>query len=146
MCLIKKLSGVEGGGSGWRDGWAVKGTVHSSRGPEFNSQLLHGGSQAYIMESNALFCHSGLHSNRVLINIKYIFKKMKKPLTEKDCSARNSGTHFRSQAEAGESLWVQGQPSIQIKIQDSQSYMGKKLPQKRKKVRKIEGMNGWREG
>jgi hypothetical protein len=28
----------------------------SSRGPEFNSQQPHGGSQPSVMESNALFC------------------------------------------------------------------------------------------
>jgi hypothetical protein len=40
---------------GWRDGSAVKSTCRSSRGPEFNSQQPHGGSQPSVMGSNGLF-------------------------------------------------------------------------------------------
>jgi hypothetical protein len=40
---------------GWRDGSAVKSTDCSSRGPEFKSQQLHGGSQPFVMRSDALF-------------------------------------------------------------------------------------------
>jgi hypothetical protein len=40
---------------GWRDGSAVKSTDCSSRGPEFNSQQPHGGSQSSIMGSDVLF-------------------------------------------------------------------------------------------
>ena len=40
---------------GWRDGSAVKSTNCSSRGPEFNSQQTHGGSQPSVMRSDALF-------------------------------------------------------------------------------------------
>jgi len=40
---------------GWRDGSEVKSTDCSSRGPEFNSQQPHGGSQPSIMGSDALF-------------------------------------------------------------------------------------------
>jgi hypothetical protein len=40
---------------GWRDGSAVKSTDCSSRGPEFNSQQSHGGSQPCVMGSDALF-------------------------------------------------------------------------------------------
>jgi hypothetical protein len=40
---------------GWRDGSAVKSTDCSSRGPEFNSQQSHGGSQPSVMRSDALF-------------------------------------------------------------------------------------------
>ena len=40
---------------GWRDGLEVKSTGCSSRGPEFNSQQLHGGSQPSVMGSDALF-------------------------------------------------------------------------------------------
>ncbi|XP_060244581.1 uncharacterized protein LOC132655740 [Meriones unguiculatus] len=47
---------------GWRDGSAVKSTGCLSRGPELNSQQPHGGSQASIMRSGALFCHAGSHS------------------------------------------------------------------------------------
>ena len=47
---------IEAVTSGWRDGSVVKSTDCSSRGPEFNSQQPHGGSQPSVMESNALFC------------------------------------------------------------------------------------------
>jgi hypothetical protein len=40
---------------GWRDGSAVKSTNCSSRGPEFNSQQPHGGSQPSVMGSDTLF-------------------------------------------------------------------------------------------
>ena len=40
---------------GWKDGSAVKSTDCSSRGPEFNSQEPHGGSQPSVMGSDALF-------------------------------------------------------------------------------------------
>ena len=40
---------------GWRDGSVVKSTDCSSRGPEFNSQHPHGGSQPSVMGSNAVF-------------------------------------------------------------------------------------------
>jgi hypothetical protein len=44
---------------GWRDGSVVKSTGCSSKGPRFNSQYPHGGSQLSITsvpgESNALF-------------------------------------------------------------------------------------------
>jgi hypothetical protein len=39
----------------WRDGSAVKSTICSSRGPEFNSQQPHGGSQPSVMGLDALF-------------------------------------------------------------------------------------------
>jgi hypothetical protein len=39
----------------WRDGSAVKITNCSSRGPEFNSQHLHGGSQPSVKGFDALF-------------------------------------------------------------------------------------------
>jgi len=40
---------------GWRVGSVVKLTDCSSRGPEFNSQQPHGGSQPSVMGSDALF-------------------------------------------------------------------------------------------
>jgi hypothetical protein len=40
---------------GWGDGSVVKSTDCSSRGPEFNSQQPHGGSQPSVMEFDALF-------------------------------------------------------------------------------------------
>ena len=40
---------------GWRDGSAGKSTDCSSRGPEFNSQQPHGGSQPSVMGADALF-------------------------------------------------------------------------------------------
>ena len=61
--------------TGWRDCSVVKSTAGSSRGPEFNSQQLHGGSQASIMGSDALFWHAGVHADRALIH-KSPFKKM----------------------------------------------------------------------
>jgi hypothetical protein len=40
--------------NGWRDGSAVKNTDCSSRGPEFNSQQPHGGSQPSAVGFDAL--------------------------------------------------------------------------------------------
>ena len=40
---------------GWRDISVVKSTSCSSRGPRFNSQQPHGGSQPFVMGSDALF-------------------------------------------------------------------------------------------
>jgi hypothetical protein len=40
---------------GWRDDSVGKSTDCSSRGPEFNSQQSHSGSQPSIMGSDALF-------------------------------------------------------------------------------------------
>ena len=40
---------------GWRDGSAVKSIDCSSKGPEFKSQQPHGGSQPFVMRSDALF-------------------------------------------------------------------------------------------
>jgi hypothetical protein len=40
---------------GWRDGSVVKSTDFSSRGPEFNFQQPHSGSQPSVIGSNALF-------------------------------------------------------------------------------------------
>ena len=40
---------------GWRDGSVVKSSDCSSRGPKFNSQHPHGGSQPSVMGSNAFF-------------------------------------------------------------------------------------------
>jgi hypothetical protein len=54
---------------GWRNGSVVKGTDYSSRGPEFNHQQPHGGSQPYVIESDALFWYS------VFINKKKIILK-----------------------------------------------------------------------
>jgi hypothetical protein len=42
---------------GWRDGSVVKNTDCSSRGPEFNSQQLHDGSQPSVMGSDAIHWH-----------------------------------------------------------------------------------------
>jgi hypothetical protein len=48
----------------------VKDTGCSSRGPEFNSQQPHGGSQPSVMGSDALFWHAGVHTTKILIYIK----------------------------------------------------------------------------
>ena len=45
-CFVLRMCG-----SGCRDGSVVKSTDCSSRGPEFNSQQLHGGSQPSVMRS-----------------------------------------------------------------------------------------------
>jgi hypothetical protein len=49
---------------------AVKNTDCSFRGPEFNSQQPHGGSQPSTTGSDDLFWHAGLHGDRTLIYIK----------------------------------------------------------------------------
>ena len=41
---------------GWRDGSVVKSTDYSSRGPEFNSQQPHSGSQLSVMGLDEDFC------------------------------------------------------------------------------------------
>jgi hypothetical protein len=46
--------------------------ILSFRGPEFNSQQPHGGSQQYIMRSGALFWHAGIYASRTLL---YTIKK-----------------------------------------------------------------------
>ena len=51
---------------GWRDGLEVKSTGCSSRGPEFNSQQLQGGSQPSRMRSGLLFWPVGTHAGRTL--------------------------------------------------------------------------------
>jgi hypothetical protein len=58
---------------GWNDGLAVKSTGCFSRGPEFNSQQPHGGSQPSVMESDALFWY--LKTATVYL---YIINKSKK--------------------------------------------------------------------
>ncbi|CAO2624448.1 hypothetical protein LEMLEM_LOCUS18386, partial [Lemmus lemmus] len=40
---------------GWRNGSVVKSIACPSKGPEFNSQQPHGGSQPSVMRSGALF-------------------------------------------------------------------------------------------
>jgi len=52
---------------GWRDGSAVKSTDCSSRGPEFNSQQPHGGSQPSVMGTDALSSGVSQDSCSVLI-------------------------------------------------------------------------------
>jgi hypothetical protein len=53
-------------------GLVVRSTGCSSRGSEFNSQQLNGDSQPFILGSNALFWHGGIHGDRALIYIKLI--------------------------------------------------------------------------
>jgi hypothetical protein len=53
--------------SGWREGSAVKSSDYSSRGPEFNSQQSHGGSQPSVMGSDALFWCVSEDSYSILI-------------------------------------------------------------------------------
>jgi hypothetical protein len=54
---------------GWKGGSAVKRTGCSSRGPEFNFQQPHAGSQPSIMGSYVFFWHAGVHADRALIHI-----------------------------------------------------------------------------
>jgi hypothetical protein len=54
----------------WKDGLAVKSMVCPSRGPEFNSQQLCGGSQPSIVKSRALFWHEGIHADTHTLNKK----------------------------------------------------------------------------
>ena len=37
-----------------------------SRGPEFNCQQPHGGSQPSVTKSDAFFWHTGIHAGRIL--------------------------------------------------------------------------------
>ena len=72
----------------WRDGSAVKSTDCSSRGPEFNSQQPHGGSQPSVMGSDALFwC---VWRQRQCTHIHKINKLLKKKRKEKShpCKAK----------------------------------------------------------
>ena len=55
---------------GWREGSAVKSTGCPYRGPEFNSQHPHGGSQPYTVESDALLHHKGIYADRALMYTK----------------------------------------------------------------------------
>jgi hypothetical protein len=71
LCCIKKKK------RGWRDGSGVKSTDCSIRGPEFDSQQPHGGSQPSVMRFYALFDVTE-DSYRVLIYNKEILKKKKK--------------------------------------------------------------------
>jgi hypothetical protein len=64
-----KAEGLKVTSQTWRDGSAVKSIGCSSRGPEFNSQQSHGGSQPSVMRSDALFWHACVHAERVLIYI-----------------------------------------------------------------------------
>jgi hypothetical protein len=52
----------------WRDGSVVKSTDCFSRGPQFNAQQPHGGSQPSVTGSNALFWSE--ESNDVLIYLR----------------------------------------------------------------------------
>jgi len=53
-------------GPGAGDGSAVKSTDCSSRGPEFNSQQPHGGSQPSVMRSGALFWPAVTYAGKML--------------------------------------------------------------------------------
>jgi hypothetical protein len=50
----------------WRDGSEVESTDCSFRGPEFNFQQPHGGSQPSNMVSDALFRYAGIYAGRTL--------------------------------------------------------------------------------
>ena len=61
-----EINNIKQNKGGWRDGSAVS-TDCSSRGPEFNSQQPHGGSQPSVMGSDALFWYVTEDSYSVLI-------------------------------------------------------------------------------
>jgi hypothetical protein len=72
-CLKKKKNWSRWG---WRDGSAVTSTDCSSRGPEFSSQQLHGGSQPSVMESDHLFWCVCSHNQSINQSFwKMIFQK-----------------------------------------------------------------------
>jgi hypothetical protein len=54
---------------GRRDGLVVKSTDCSSKGPEFKSQHLHGGSQSSVMGSDDLFWYANVHAGKIPIYI-----------------------------------------------------------------------------
>jgi hypothetical protein len=51
-----------------RGGEGLRSTGCSFRGPEFNSQQPHGGSQSSVMCSDAPFWHAAVHPDRALIH------------------------------------------------------------------------------
>ena len=57
---------------GWRDGSEVQSTDCSSRGPEFNSQQPHGGSQPSVMRSGAPYWPANIKNRE---NTVYIINK-----------------------------------------------------------------------
>ncbi|KAM7331541.1 hypothetical protein ACRRTK_008249 [Alexandromys fortis] len=57
-----------GASGSWRDGSEVKSIACSSKGPEFNSQQPHGGSQPSVKRSGALFWPSGMHTEYCIHN------------------------------------------------------------------------------
>ena len=67
---IIKIGIIKNEEGDWSDGAAVKSTLCSFWGPEFNSQQPHGGSQPTILGTNALFCHSGVCVDIALIYVK----------------------------------------------------------------------------
>ena len=62
--VLRRLKKAEGR----RDGSEVKSTGCSSRGPEFNSQQPHGGSQPPVMRYGAIFWPEGIHAGRAFIH------------------------------------------------------------------------------
>ena len=77
MILNKISRGADGGV--WRDGSEVRSTDCSCRGPKFNSQQPHDGSQLSVTGSDALFCciRRQLQCTHIHKN-KCIFKKRRK--------------------------------------------------------------------
>jgi hypothetical protein len=78
---------------GWRDGSAVKITDCFSRGPQFNFQQPHGGSQPPVMGSDALFWCVSEDNYNVLIYIKInkLFLKSAASLVEKHSREHGEG-------------------------------------------------------
>ncbi|CAO2582247.1 hypothetical protein LEMLEM_LOCUS2240 [Lemmus lemmus] len=59
----KSIMGLE------RDGSVAKSIACSSKGPEFNSQQPHGGSQPSVMRSGAFFWPADIHTDRNIVCI-----------------------------------------------------------------------------
>ena len=75
LVTLAKMGKTKSTKVGWRDGSVVKSTDCSSKGPEFNSQQPHGGSQPPVMGSDALFwCLKTAIVYSYKLN-KYIFEK-----------------------------------------------------------------------
>ena len=72
-----------------------KSTVCLSRGPEFNSQQLHGGSQPCTVQSNALFWPSVIHRERAFI---YSRRELTEPRSWAVCSLSSENHCSRSTA------------------------------------------------
>jgi hypothetical protein len=108
----KIKSSVKTESGGWCDGSVVKNTDCSSRGPEFNSQQPHGGSQPSVMGSDALFwC---VWRQLQCTHIHKINESLKKQNQTRKCSGHPAlGRKISVSSLQNESTkWVPGQPRL----------------------------------